>query len=170
MKKLLLIIAGVILFLPLGVKAAEWECPGGTSGPIVTCYFKYDFVNQNTFSANLTALGGAIITEVSAYPGQNWVGDPALIAGDGSSATISLANPEPKNGLLPVITVKYTVSGHEDCGISITPTGGRTTTTPGNPSNPKTGASLPYLLVGTGAILALGIYLQTSKKEKFYKI
>lgn len=176
MKKLLLIIAGVILFLPLSAKAATesyWDCPGGTSGApgtIITCVFHYYSASQiNTFSATLSTLGSTEIISIDVQAGEDWV------ESDKTANSISLTNPNPKQGDIPTVRVQYRISpmyqSGDPCGISITPTGGATFTTPDSkPKNPQTGTFLPYILVGTGAILGIGIYLQTSKKEKFYKI
>ena len=180
MKKILLLIAGIILFIPISVKAADspyWDCPGGTGGAPgsqVTCnFYHYSESPINEFSATLGTKGNTTIVSINEYPGQGWI----VVSKTGDS--IALSNPNPKQFSFPVLTVVYRISPQwqdgDDCGITITPLGGYTVPTPDpgtptTPQNPETGAFMPYILVGTGAIIAIAVYLQASKREKFYKI
>jgi hypothetical protein len=74
--------------------------------------------------------------------------------------------------LIAVITLTVSSSA-ADCSLTLTPAGfnsvkvdiEETTTT-----TTKTGASLPYVILGCGAVAALAIYTATKKQTKLHKI
>ena len=70
------------------------------------------------------------------------------------------------------MTFKYQNSGLEDCKVTIgIGNDNKDVETEDTPTeNVQTGSSLPYIALGTIALIAVGAYLKTKNKAKMYKI
>jgi len=183
MKKLLLLAIGLVLFVPAVVKAntttLTFECtpaqvfPGGTR----TCtLFATTSDNMSAFNATVTPKGSkTTITGISVAAGWN--------AASRTPENISLTAQSAMTGRFPILTITYMIHDDwqegEECGITLVQTGNPIpvvdTPRPAQPGttveNPQTGPnSIPYIIIGAGAVIALGAFYIATRKNKFYKI
>ena len=177
MKKILIIIAGIILFMPFVVSAESYTSADGKIycaerivplGSNMICQYSVEFSNATVFQALLVPKGKTKIVEVR-FLG-TWNGTHNTVTND-----VNATNPTPQNGKQAVMEIEFLIPldyvEGEPCGVGVKYLDVETPTPVPIPTPAaKTGAFLPYMLVGGAAIVSLAIYLQTSRKEKFYKI
>ena len=176
MKKILALIVALAMFLPLAVDAA-----GANIGqPYTVCDSELQEIGavhnctvSFTSSDDVTSISGSVAAKdpnavkiVSITPSGSWKGEMST-----SNFSYTHANGGTKGGTTTAFTVVKQVLSDDpsdDCGIVVRlegQKGGEPT-----PDNPKTGETLPYIIVGGCAVLALGAYLVASKKTKLHKI
>ncbi len=198
MKKLLLTIAGVLLFLPIVANAkitgfgVNDTCASGTwnVGETKTCTVWV------TTDANTTAISATIAPKNTEYmsildvkPVTGWTGTT-------TGGNVNLTNATGKTGKFEVFTytaklIKATTN-EGDCTVKIkftnlpekeipmVPTvcdpkikccpGDTHETNPLCPANPETGSFAPYIMIAGGVLIAASVYLVAKKRNKFYKI
>lgn len=176
MKKILsFLVMGLVTVLPLTVDAASkinYECGEFDADGVRTCSVGYTIDSdtpQSSITVYLTEHGGAEVTEVNVLSDSEFTGTPS--EGDGVW-TVSLASPDSLSGEFSLFTFKYKNSGEEDCKVTISIGNDNKdveeTDTP--TENVKTGATLPFIALGTIAVIAGGAYVVTKNKSKMYKI
>lgn len=181
MKKVLsLIVLLVMLILPLSVKAAyrlvdPFPCTTDSDNNI-TCKINYEITGTegyDTVTIKLTEQGGAKIDKITNDPDGEWTisGTPTYSNG---VWTVTVTSPG-TTGEGTFFQITYKASGLEGCGILVEPQeGSKVTITPENPDKPTdnkdTGATLPFIALGSIALVAVGAYLVTKNKTKMYKI
>ena len=177
MKKYLgCLVLALLLMIPLAVHAApkiSADCTTDDTG-IKTCVISYDFDEElETVTVTLTEKGGAEVTSVSAVTGSDWE-----VSYDKSTDNVweVTALSIGISGTGKLFEFTYVPSGEEDCTVSISLNGATIPTeddTP-DPDEPtpqkQTGSTLPFIAVGTLALVAGGAYISTKNKAKMYKI
>ena len=184
MKKLLFLVLGLVLFVP-AVNAASYtkadlnqtcDKAGIAAGESTTCTLSINLKEAVT-ALNFTLTPGNQITIESVTRATVWGGTATITGGVGNVALTSPSEKGPGTVALVTYTIKAkptfdpTNNAH-DCIVYInfenTPPI-EVPVTP-NPENPNTGSFLPYIIVGSGALLAAGVYMFATRKNKFYKI
>ncbi len=171
----------VVALLPLCVAKAStginYKCDQGEE--IVTCTVTYDISTnpETNLTVKLTEEGGAKIEQssITNAADSNWNVDGASPLNN--VWTVNLASMEPNGitGTGNLFTFKYKKSGTTDCKVILS-LGDKTVpiTPPKTPDeaadNKQTGATLPYIALGTIAVVAVGAYIATRNKAKMYKI
>ena len=102
-------------------------------------------------------------------------GFTVTLSGTTISAVSSSNAPAGANTLIATITQKYKTSSVSDASITITPNGyskvtiasptitKSTTTNSGTTTSPKTGTTLPYVILGFSCLIAFSVYLSTKR-------
>lgn len=176
MKKVLsLMIISLVAILPFVVKADTeigYSCGEADANGIISCTMNYkitgDLVEQMTVT--LTEQGGAEIQEVTAAIDSQWMLTPA--SESNGVWTVILASP----GVADegdLFAFSYKVSGEKDCKILVSLNGvEKATIAPADEptENKDTGSTLPYIALGSIALIAAGAYVATRNKSKVYKI
>ena len=177
-KNLCLFIVGLFVFLPLFVSAASITptCGDFDEQGYRKCSIEYNNdVASNSITVLLTEHGGANIEEINAIAGGEFSIDSTNEEGNVHTVVLSAIDPVVAN--FSILTFTYKKSSGSDCKIAVsigdiskdvvTPD----TQNPDDPADQKdTGSSLPYIALGTIAIIACGAYLGTKNKSKMYKI
>ena len=180
MKKFLsLMVVTLVGLLPFVVNAASSISPGSDCGQLDSegnsrCTVHYKIDDQDGLTSmiiTLTEKGGATVTNVDNIAGSEWtISDQKH---EGNVYTITLTSPGVK-GEGDLFYFTYKGSGEDDCTVAIGYNGqvqSTPTPTPNTPEDNKdTGSALPYVALGTIALVAVGAYLATRNKTKLYKI
>lgn len=176
MKRFLSLFAvGIMAVLPMVVKAADdvelsYNCTDFDSNGIRTCTVSSKFgVATDSAVVTLTEHGGADVTEITASSDWTIVSRPEV----NGVHTITLSYNEPSAaGEYTLFTFKYKESGTDDCEIVLGLGNNNVTIpTPNTPTeNKQTGSTVPYIALGTMAILAAGAYMVTKNKTKMFNI
>ena len=173
----------LMAILPFSVKAAtsiDHTCGNADADGYVTCTIKYKIGEDSgldKMTITLTEEGGAEIINVDNATDSKWtVANATAEDGPvGSRAwTILLTSPG-VNGEGELFQFKYKKSGTENCKVTYSL---GDISTPINPDpdpetpteNKDTGASLPYVALGSIALIAVGAYFATKNRAKMYKI
>ncbi len=179
MKKFLsLMVMTLACLLPLVVSANSIS-PGADCGQADAegnsrCTVHYNIDEQDGLTSmvvTLTEQGGATVTNVDNIAGSEWtITDQKH---EGNVYTITLTAPGVR-GEGDLFYFTYKKSGEEDCKVILGYNGqvvNTPTPTPNKPEDNKdTGSALPYVALGTIALVAVGAYLATRNKTKLYKI
>ena len=174
-------IVSIIAALPLVVKAAyDVElvptCGEADSNGIKSCEVAYIIVESKPLEkldVTVKEIGGAEVMADSFVSSGDWSLQP--VAGTDGTWNLTFESPG-ISGEGSLFTFKFKESLGE-CGVKVEPVGGKgATVTPGNdnktedPENPQTGSTLPYIALGSIALIAAGAYVTTRNKSKVYKI
>ena len=184
MKKLFGMLAmSLLVVLPFGVKAATKVVPScdenADADGVRNCTIGYVIDSEdgkNELTVTLTEGGGAKIDgdSITSLLDSDWEVDSKDYADN--VWTIVMKSINNQSGEDSLFQFKYKESGTEDCKITVKLEDATTTIVPNTPTtdeptdNKKTGATLPYIALGTIAIVAVGAYLATRNKTKMYKI
>jgi len=194
MKKLLLLVIGLVIFVPTTAKAViSSDCNSRSlrAGESGTCTVHItNASNLSTFRASVTSVNPKLqITRVRP------LGDFIPATGNTvSPANVHLTSNPAANGRVPVMEISFTLQSDwtsadgTTCPITIlvnpnptlpppttppptTPPGTPPTTPPTTPPNPDTGQeAIPYIIIGSGVVIALSALYVAARKKKFYKI
>ncbi len=174
MKKILGMIALlVVCVIPMTVKAAQSTklvCGAKeTSGDVTTM----DCHIELTSDAAVTSLEGSLtltnvaLTSAGVSAEEGW-------SSTGSGTTISLIATGTATSYTNAKIASFTVTvdtSKSNCKVVFTPTAGTTCTDcTYEDDNPKTGSAVPYIVIGSLAILAGAVYVTTRKNTKLFKI
>lgn len=161
------------LLVPMGVSALKVEdpvkCTAVDTDGYKTCTLNIDTedTSYEEFEATITANGGAEIVSI------NGVSDEWTVTSSSSNGVYTVkATSIGVKGEYSLFSVKYKVSGEENCNITIT-LNNNTVSTPktDTPTESKqTGSTIPYIALGTMLVLASGAYLLTKNKAKMFNI
>ena len=181
MKKVLvfLLVLGIGVILPLSVYASVRinidNTPDTTSDngdeTVTRVYSIYETISGEDEEINNTTVqftyGSAVTSFVCQSAGEFELTGQTVENGI-TKCTFTIPNGETTSGSNVVVgKISVTVNKNasdEDCTINY----GLDSVT--GKINPDTGSHLPYVLVGGGAVLAVGIYFATRRKSKLYKI
>jgi len=181
MKKILgLMIMSLVALLPLSADAATsigYNCNSVDENGLRTCTISYNITDAegaSSLNVKLTEQGGAVITKVENASDSDWTVTSNDYDSNNKVWNVLLSSPG-VSGEGNLFTFTYQVSGETDCKVLISL---NNETTPINPEptpdtpteNEDTGATLPYIALGTIAIIAVGAYIATKNKSKMYKI
>lgn len=177
MKKILsFLVMGLVATLPLVVSAdteINYDCGNFDSEGVRTCTVGVVIdasSPQESITVKLTEKGGAEITDVSGVSDSEF----DLITKNEVDGvwTIVLAAPGEVYDEYSLLTFKYKKSGTSDCKVTVgIGDSNKDITESDTPTdNVKTGSTLPYIALGTIAIIAGGAYIATKNKSKMYKI
>lgn len=178
MRKILsFVVMSLFLVLPFTVSAASeiiYDCGNFDANGVRTCTVAYkidEATPQNSVTVTLTEHGGAQILSVDDFDGEEFQFVGGVVEADGVW-TASLQTIDPTAGEYNLLTFKYQNSGLEDCKVTIgIGNDNKDVETEDTPTeNVQTGSSLPYIALGTIALIAVGAYLKTKNKAKMYKI
>ena len=182
MRKILgFFVMSLVVVLPLSVSAASITptCGEFDSEGIRTCVVTYNNdVESDSITVLLAEQGGAEILDISGIAG----GEFSLVTSseENNVWTAVLSTIDPVIANYDILTFKYKNSGTDDCKIKIsigdiskevgTSSSGGSSTTDEPGDQKETGATLPYITLGTIGVVAVGIYFSTKNKTKMYKI
>ncbi len=176
-KGLSLLLMTMMVFLPLRTKAAvalDNQCSEADSNGIINCTVTYNIVGDaaSELTVNLTEGGGAQVTDILTASGSEW-----SVASRNEVGNVWTVNLESigVTGEGTLFRFSYRPSGSDDCKITIELGETQITvappTTPDEPTdNKQTGATLPYIALGTMAVVAVGAYIAVKNKAKMYRI
>ncbi len=183
MKKMFgFLMLSLVALLPLSTKAATSivpNCGQQDANGVITCTVAYNITDEegvDSLTLTLTEKGGAEVVDVVDATGSEW--NVSSKNEDNGVWTVILASIG-VTGEGNLFTFSYRPSGEADCGVNIALNGQNVPITPTTPEtsdpdtptdNKQTGATLPYIALGTIAVLATGVYLATRNKAKMYKI
>ena len=163
------------LVLPFTVNAASeivYNCGNFDESGVRTCTVAYkidEATPQSSVTVTLTEHGGATILSIDDIEGEEFYMPTAAVQGDGMW-TATLQTIDAVYGEYNLLTFKYQKSGQEDCKVTIG-IGDTDVPVEDEPTeNVKTGSTLPYIALGTIALIAVGAYLKTKNKAKMYRI
>lgn len=168
MKKFLGFIAIAMMFIiPLGVHAStkiSYSCDKADANGYRKCKVLAE-TTEYSATVKLTEQGGADVTYIgdgdwtvsnSEENDSVWTVE---VSGTDTGANITLFN------------FTYKASGTTDCKIIITLGAQDVEISENTPAESiQTGSTLPYIALGTIAILAISVYVSTKNKAKMYKI
>jgi len=182
MKKIFsLMVATVVAVLPFKVFAAVnlsngINCEEANSDGVKTCTVSGNLTTAyESLTVTLTEGGGADIQTISNVTSSDWSVSSQNEANGVWTVVLSYGSPETSTGEADLFKFTYKVSGEDDCLVTVG-VEGATASTPKTPSkdttteNKQTGSTLPYIALGTIAVLAGFSYLATKNKTKMYKI
>lgn len=168
MKKYLsLLVMGLLVVLPFSVKAEtaiDVTCGNVDSNGYKTCTVAAE-TDENELTITLTEEGGAEITDIQ---DRDWTVSNRNESNNVWTVVLSGMD----GGEINLFSFTYKVSGETDCkvvlslGSQTVPTVDEDTPTP----QKQTGSSLPYIALGTIALLAGGAYMATKNKAKMYRL
>lgn len=171
----------VVALLPLCVAKASTEinyaCDQGEE--IVTCTVTYDIKTnpERNLTVQITEEGGAKVEQssITNAADSNWNVDGASPLNNVWTVNLASMEPDGITGNGSLFTFKYKKSGTTDCRIRLKLGEKEVTITPPKTpdeatDNKQTGATLPYIALGTIAVVAVGAYIATRNKAKMYKI
>ncbi len=175
-KGLCLLLMAVMVFLPLRTKAAvalDKQCSSADSNGIINCKVTYNIVGDaaSEVTVTLTEMGGASVIDVTNATGSEW-----NVASKPKSGNVWTVNLESVGvtGEGTLFDFSYRPSGSDDCRIIIELGESQITVAPPAKDEPtdnkQTGATLPYIALGTMAVVAVGAYIAVRNKAKMYKI
>lgn len=177
MKKYLsLMIVSIIAALPLVVKADKIDkpiCSDDESG-ITNCVIPYEVGSKERSSLTITITehGGAEVTNISTAMDSQW--EIGTKSEEGNVWTVVMTHPGISNDEGNLLAFSYKKSTQEGCKVTVSLTGANSVTTKDeenpDPENPQTGSTLPYIALGSIALIAAGAYVTTRNKSKVYKI
>ncbi len=177
MKKYLsLLLMAMMVFLPLRTKAAvalDKQCSSADSNGIINCTVTYNIVGDaaSELTVNLTEGGGAQVTDILTASGSEW-----SVASRNEVGNVWTVNLESigVDGEGTLFRFSYRPSGSDDCKITIELGETQITVAPPTKDEPtdnkQTGATLPYIALGTMAVVAVGAYIAVRNKAKMYRI
>ncbi len=184
MKKVLsYLVVSMMFVLPLSVNAEGSVVPGADCGKFDSnnqsnCTVKYNIEDENgleTIIVTLTENGDAKILSIDNYPGSSWTVANVTEPDANRTRTVTLTSPGEKGeGELFQFTYQSSTGETSSCRVDIKYQG-KVVSTPETPSdnptdNKDTGATLPFVALGSIAVIAVGVYLVTRNKTKMYKI
>ncbi len=184
MKKILSLVGlFLICILPIAVNAETLEiprekmrCSGEDANGYITCTIVYVITGDEGYdnlTVTLTEKGGATVTNISNAANSDWTvvdqsEDPST-----NVWTVKLTSPG-VTGEGDLFKLTYKASGTKDCEIEVGIGDRHVSITPDEPDKPEenkdTGAALPFIALGSIALVAVGAYLATKNKTKMYKI
>ncbi len=176
------LVVSIMFVLPLSVKAASGISKGVDCDKAFdannnrTCTVKFSITDENGLEKMVVTLkesGDAEITDVSNYPGSSWTISNVTEPDANRTRTVTLTSPGEKGeGELFQFTY-HSLTGGDDCYVELG-YNGQPVSTPNQPDQPTdnkdTGATLPFVALGTISVIAVGAYLVTRNKTKMYKI
>ena len=127
MRKLLLVVAGLIMFIPFAVNANEWRATdggacytGGTVGTQITCVFHA--TNPSTpWNGVLTYGAGAEIVSVTPQTGWGWTSTAPNLTLPSIPIQLTRSGPQ-QSGLVPLVSVTWRILAEEDCFVRMNQT------------------------------------------------
>jgi hypothetical protein len=178
---LLVLGLGMLLLLPLNTKAVDannvsvefekTQCSGGadTEGYCTSTVQVYINVGSNVtnfteYAATLTYNSGVVVTITPATGVTNKGNNVNM------DLVFSTALTAGQKTLVATVTEKYKAGVNCDITFTSTAYGTSTVDFTETTTTTKTGASLPYVILGCGAVAALAIYTATKKQTKLHKI
>jgi len=170
------VVLSFAILLPIAVSAAEeptYKCTEADENNLITCVANWDFNGaENASSANvkLTEHGGAELQAVTDADNTDWSVNE--LKEDDWTFVIESPGLE---GAHDLFKFSYVASGQTGCKIGVNIAGTSSSVAPDNNKDDKapqkdTGATLPYIALGSIALIAVGAYLATKGKSKLYKI
>lgn len=184
MKKFLsYLVVSMMFVLPLSVNAASSIVQGSDCGKFDSnnqsnCTVRYNITDADgleTMIVTLTESGDAKILSIDNYPGSSWTVANVTEPDANRTRTVTLTSPGEKGeGELFQFTYQSSTGATDNCRVELRYQG-QVASTPETPSdnptdNKDTGATLPFVALGSIAVLAVGVYLVTKNKTKMYKI
>ena len=180
-KGLSLLLMAMMMVLPLNVRAAqsiyinpdEIVCTADSSNGRYNCTVPYEILDEAISEVNvtLTGEGGAEIISAETYPGSEWT--VAKTTPSGSVWTVNLESIG-VTGEGTLFRFSYRPSGTDNCRVVVSVNGTQASVTPPKKDEPtdnkQTGATLPYIALGTMAVVAVGAYIAVRNKAKMYRI
>lgn len=174
MKKIISLIGvAVFVFLPFTVRALIVNTPlsctsDGEGNKTCTVSVNFEGTETDSVTAKLTEAGGAEIDGTS-ITGVNWEVDSKTAITNGYN--VVLKSDIGESGEATLFKFTYKVSGTTDCAVTLEINGKTATDTTDVPTeNKKTGSTIPFVALGTMALLAGGAYVLTKNKSKMYNI
>ena len=172
-----LFLVGLVAVLPFGVKALKIQSPvsctavddNGNKTCTLSADFEGDTVDELTVT--LEEEGGADILSVTeASATSDWTVSSKTNT-DESIWTVTLTGPG-TSGESSLLKFTYKVSGETDCKVVVSVNGQKTNTPTSNTTteNKQTGSTVPFVALGSLALLAGGAYVLTKNKSKMYNI
>ena len=168
MKKYLsLLVMGLLVVLPFSVKAEttfDVTCGNVDSNGYKTCTVTAA-TEETELTVKLTEEGGADITDIQ---DRDW----SVSSRNESDNVWTVVLSGMDGGEINLFNFTYKVSGQANCkvvlssGTKSVPTVDEDKPTP----QKQTGSSLPYIALGTIALLAGGAYVATKNKAKMYRL
>jgi len=175
-KVLSLMVMSLFMFLPFVANAAsemKFSCTDPNSEGIRECQIFYNIdatTPQEKVQVTLTEHGGAEIqAPIEA------IGDTFFIDGTPAEVnnvwTVNMNSLNQVTGENELFKFKYKTSGESDCKVSIS-IGNITKEiiTETKAENPKTGSTLPYITLGSIAIISVAAYMSLKNKTKIHNI
>jgi len=179
MKKFLgFMIMSLVALLPLATDAATsigYSCGNVDENNLRTCTISYNITDPegaDSLTVKLTEQGGASITEIDNASDTDWTVSTSDYDSANKVWNVLLASPGVA-GEGNLFKFTYQVSGEDDCKVLISLNNETTTIEPetDKPADQEdTGATLPYIALGTIAVIAVGAYVATKNKSKINKI
>ena len=175
------VIMAIVTVIPFTVNAASeiiFSCGDTDAEGNRTCVVGYnidDSTPQSSVNVNLTEHGGAEVLSIEGIASSNFT----LNSQNESNGvhSVILSSPDSVSGEQELFTFTYKNSGTEDCKVTIsigTDNKEVVTETVDTPiaegEEPQTGATLPFIALGTIALIAGATYFTTKNKTKMYKI
>ena len=174
MKKILMFVVSLFIFVPFVVNAdssIKESCSGPDANGIKTCVInaKFDQLMSNVTVAIKEEGGAEVIQESLKSKSSNY----SLISSENNNLwTVELNGPG-EEGEFELFEFQYKVSDTKDCKITLSFSGKNIViedTTDKKENDKQTGFTLPYIALGSIAIIAGAVYLNTKNKSKMYKI
>ena len=167
MKKFFSFIAlAILMVLPLNAHAStkiSTSCDSVDAQGYRTCKVLAD-TTEYSATVKLTEQGGASISNISD-------GDWTVSNSSNENSTWTVEVSGTDTGEITLFNFTYKVSGETDCKIIVTLGSQTVEVTENTPTeNIQTGSTLPYIALGTIAIVAISVYVSTKNKTKMYKI
>lgn len=187
MKKILsYLVAIVFLIIPVFVNAdisIQPKCGAADANGIIKCTVLINDTSaegNDNLTVTLTEFGGADITNITNAAESNWT----VTSKSETNGVWNVILTSPGiTGEDNLFAFEYKSSGTADCKVSVglgdkivdvkpeeTPSNTPTTTPDEKEENKDTGATLPFVALGTLITVAGGAYLATKNKSKMYKI
>jgi len=176
-----LLVLGLFLMLPLRafattsleISSTPDSEKANDDGTVTKTYSIYmvTTANEEVQNAKITFQGGAAVKNITCADGGNFQMENQEGSTTNSAVcTFSVPNGGKESGAkfqIGTLSIKVNKDApDEDCTINYTFNGVEGYVK----SNPTTGASVPYLVIGGAIILAAGVYFVTSRRTKLYKI
>lgn len=177
MKKILSFVVMCLgLVLPFTVNAASQivhSCGDFDDDGVRTCTIAYkidESTPKNRVTVTLTEHGGAEILLVDDFEGEDFY-MPGSATETNGVWTATLQTIDEVYGEYNLLTFKYRKSGLEDCKVTIAiGEDNKVIEEDEETENVQTGSTLPYIALGTIALIAVGVYFKTKNKAKLYRI
>jgi hypothetical protein len=169
---------GMLMLLPFNTKALTIDIVSNKDCQNVsgTCTETANvYATTSSTETSFTGFTSGTLTLANGITGATVVGQNGFTATyTYPNTAISIVSTTPasagKKTLIAVITLKV-ASSASDCSLTLEPAGfSKVTVDIETTTTTKTGASLPYVILGCGAVAALAIYTTTKKQTKLHKI